>query len=101
MGKIVDRVDGADFVDGDDFLRRKKTRRATVVLCEDEFCIRVARWRLVSFSLSYSNPLVLCEKCYEGLSRETQFLYEEIPFQTNKEPADRSCGGCSGCGPHP
>lgn len=72
----------------------------SVVLCGDEFCLHVARYRLADFRQKHL-PFFLCEKCYEALSEGEKTLYKqrEVPVLINKRPASgHSRGNCSGCG---
>lgn len=74
-----------------------------VILCGDEFCLNVARYRLVDVR-DVSRPLYLCETCFEKLSDTEKRHYEKsgghppLILNTNE---DRGGCGCSGCGPHP
>ena len=59
-----------------------------MVLCGDEFCLRIARYRLAD-SGKASLPLYLCEKCYEALSDAEKTVYREraMPILLNRRAA--------------
>lgn len=74
----------------------------SAVLCGDEFCLRVARYRLGD-QWDVSRPVFLCEACYEKLSDSDKGLYKmrkhPAPVLLNKKPASgHGSGNCSGCG---
>ena len=79
----------------------KRTERS-VVLCDDEFCLHVARYMLGD-EWQASRPVFLCEVCYEKLSDSEKNLYKlrktPSPVLMNKNPASgHGSGNCSGCG---
>lgn len=60
-----------------------------VILCGDEFCLNVARYRRADIR-DNSKPLYLCEKCYEALPEETRkYAYKErlFPIKLNRRVA--------------
>ena len=65
----------------------KRTERL-VILCSDEFCISVARYRLADSSKTSLLPY-LCEKCYEALSDAEKTVYKEreMPILLNNRRA--------------
>lgn len=69
-------------------LARGKDRSLTVILCGDEFCINVARYRLAD-QRQTSLPPFLCEKCYEALSDAEKTVYKEreMPIMLNNRRA--------------
>ena len=114
MGNNVDRVDGVDWF-GVDLARGKERTVRAVILCSDEFCIKMATRKVKPYG-EFSKPRYVCDEHYEELSRaaaekrgsgfEWSFLPEQgegtpplILNEDNKEPASgHSRGNCSGCG---
>lgn len=87
-------------------LARGKDRSLTVILCSDEFCIGVGRYRLADKrEVGKSRLPYLCEACYKKLSAASKQYYKEMvdgnpPLILNENKDCAGCG-CSGCGPHP